>query len=263
MRRSTLALAMSLLVLEAVTVCALPVTRARAQDAYSCIDELRDDEVSHRLAYIVRQLDGGKTRARLWWYAWLGVGVSAMAFSWTFFGMKAGQDREVRDPLFINAFGGTLLTAQTLALPFYAAIAPGRLARMPESTPEERRQKLRRATHLLERSAARARGLSRWPSHLGSAVYALTGGSYLAARYDAPLATTQAFLAPMLIAELRVWTIPFDAVRAFEAYRGFACAPALPDAAPALDEGAPMAPPPAPSVTVVPAPLGLGLRVTF
>ena len=43
-----------------------PPQAAQAQDAFSCIEELSDDEVRYRIRYIQEKMDEGKPQATRW-----------------------------------------------------------------------------------------------------------------------------------------------------------------------------------------------------
>ncbi len=264
MRRTNLRPLVALL-LACASLCAGPLPSARAQDAYSCIDRLSDAEVRHRLAFLERSFETGKRRARMFWYGWGAFGVGAVAFTWTLYGLRRDEGRDDSDPALINAFGSVLLLGQTAILPLWPAFAPQRLARLPERTPEERRAKLRRATRYLERSADRVELLRGIPSHLGAVAFAVGGGTYVAARYDEPLASAQAFIAPIVIAETKILSVPTHAYYDWERYRSFACqVPAAPPSPEDLDLGALEPEEEEPIAwSLVPAPGGLGLRLEF
>ena len=82
-------------------------------------------------------------------------GIASGTYAWVTFAL--GDEREERDPAFINGIGTIGLIAQLSGMNMTPAFAPQRLARMPEATPEQRRDKLVRATRLLSLSAIRQR----------------------------------------------------------------------------------------------------------
>lgn len=246
-----------------VSYAGLRPSVAAAQDAYGCIGRLSDEEVTYRLRYLIGRFDAGKRRARMFWYGWGAFGVGAAAATWTLFALTKNDGRNERDPALISAIGSTLLLVQTGALPLGAAYAPNRLARMADSTPEERVEKLRRATRLLERSARRADSLRGIGGHVGAVAFGLAGGTYMTVRHDEVLATIQAYLAPPAIGELKIYSLPMQAYYDWERYRGFACQ--VPDMRPieveplveARDGERALA------WSIVPAPFGLGVRLGF
>jgi hypothetical protein len=257
-------LALRVIVVCATAFAALPTRHAAAQDPYACIDQLSDEEVSHRLQFLVRRFEAGKRHARMHWYGWTTFSLGAVALTWTLYGLSRDDGHNESDPALVSAIGSVLLVAQQFAFPLVPAFAPQRLARIPESTPEERREKLRLATRYLERSAARLDMLRGISAHAGSMAFAIGTGTFLAVRHDEPLATTQAFLAPPVIAEAKILSLPWHAHYDWENYRAFACqvpemrAPSDPLVfdAPPRDES-PVA------WSIVPAAGGLGLRLDF
>ncbi len=62
-----------------VLTCALasnllaPPRPASAQDAFSCIEELSDDEVRYRIRYIQDKMEDGKPQATRWRYVWMSL----------------------------------------------------------------------------------------------------------------------------------------------------------------------------------------------
>lgn len=238
--------------------------RALAQDAYSCIDRLSDHDVQRRLMFVEASLESGKRRARIWWYGWTTFAVGATAATWGLYGLSRDDPREVRDSALVGALGSSLMLAQLVAFPLVPAFAPQRLARLPERTPEQRREKLRVATRYLERSAVRERRLRGVVAHLGGPLFALGTGTFIAVRHDEPLASLQAFLAPPIIGEARVLTLPRRAILDWRQYRSFACPPsASSPPSPDIDRSAVDETRGARTWSIIPAPGGLGLRLQF
>jgi hypothetical protein len=221
MRRTTLAL---VLLLSVQAALAGPAARvAEAQDATVCADRLSDDEVTYRLRHIERRFEAGKRRARAWWYSWFAFGLASTAATWTLFAW-ADPHTGQRDGAFSNGVGAIALIAQLSGMTMTPAFAPQRLRRLPERTPEERRAKLDEAVRLLRLSAVRQKRLSSVGSHIGPFVWAGVNGTYLAVRYDDWFPTTVAFVAPPIFGELRILTLPTQALRDYEDYRAWACA---------------------------------------
>ncbi len=269
MRRLTTAVSFVLATSLAAAIVGYAPRRASAQDAYACIDRLDDAEVSQRLAYLIRAFDDGAQHARLWWYGTLTFALGAAGLTWTLYGLSRDEGRDEQDPALVSAIGASLLVAQAVALPLPSAFAPQRLRRLPEGSPEERRAKLRRATRELERSAAREDLLRGITAHGGPFAYAIGTGTYLAVKRDNPFAIAQAFLAPPVIGELKIVTLPWNATRAWDRYRSFACQvptyrPPAEESLDAIssagdgDRDARRA-----EWSLVPAGAGLGLRVAF
>ena len=84
----------------AVLVCTLaftlwaPPQAANAQDAFSCIEELSDDEVRYRIRYIEDKLQDGKKHATRWRYTWMSLWLAAGG-GMTYAAVKAGRDEQL------------------------------------------------------------------------------------------------------------------------------------------------------------------------
>ncbi|MFW2387999.1 MAG: hypothetical protein ACN4G0_06670, partial [Polyangiales bacterium] len=85
-----------------VLTCALafsvltPPRAANAQDAYSCIEELSDDEVRYRIRYIEGKLDDNKKQATRWRYTWMGLWLAGGA-GMTYAAINAANDHNNPD----------------------------------------------------------------------------------------------------------------------------------------------------------------------
>lgn len=200
----------------------------RAQDAYSCIDALTDQEVTYRLRSIEAHIAHHKQYSKLWWWGWLTVIGSAGLAYWTAFGVipHEGDDHDYRmrrERLFINAAGATLLTTQLSVFAMTSAHSHRKLRKLPDGTPEERRVKLREATKLLERAAKRQSiGISP-TAHVGGPVWAIGTGTYLAVRDHPTFFVASAYLMPLVISEARILTQPRASIYEWERYRAMAC----------------------------------------
>lgn len=199
---------------------------ALAQDAFSCIEELSDDEVKYRIREIEGDLRDGKTHAAAWRYTWmtifLGLGGGA-----TYLAIDAAQDNEQWDK-----FGYAYLAAGFYFSGLVHAVLPApdvwgakRIGRKDESTEEARRAKLLYATETLQK-ANDTQGLLGGPLGLvGATVFGVVGGSVKAAQWTGRTKglTAGMFVVPPVLAGLAGATAPREAVSAWEAYRGIAC----------------------------------------
>lgn len=139
-----------------------------------------DEEVKARLGFIQTALESGQGRARAWKYGWLGGYSAASAVQ---LGLAIGNASDIKpvDDTLDDSVNDDRKSAQdmlvggsTTALgfigllidPFTPASASGRLRSLPESTPEERRVKLREAEDLLRRCARREEDGRSLMSHL-------------------------------------------------------------------------------------------------
>jgi hypothetical protein len=233
----------------ATLLTALPT--ARAQDAYGCIEDMSDAQVADRLRFIERSFARTERRGRAWY--------------WTFWSMMAGivvgesiiasQERsEVgRVDAALGAAGASFVLLTLTTQPFLGAFGTRRLNRRPEATPAQRREKLRYATHLLERSALQERLLTSWFAHGSAWVYSVVVGTLMLRRYHAPWRAALGYFGGVFITEPRLLSQPMAQVRDFERYRGGACS--APYVAP--DNG------PRYELSLSSSPGGLGLSLSF
>lgn len=167
-------------ILTALVMLALILAPAHAQQT----GVPSDNEVRARLGFIQTALDSGQGRARTWQYGWLGGYSAATAVQW---GLAIANAKDIKpiDDSLTDSVKSDRMFAQdmlvggaTTALgvvgflidPFIPASAPGRLRSLPESTPQERRTKLREAEDLLRQCARReeaGRGLMTHLLNLG------------------------------------------------------------------------------------------------
>jgi hypothetical protein len=250
-------------VLFAVIASGVSGTTARAQDPSGCVNELTDDEVRVRLDWLDGRFQSGKRRARLWWYGQMVLWLGVATFQTT---MTLTSDEPVL-PNAIASTGAWLSFVQVTAIPHVAAFAPQRFRRHADTTPEERREKLRYGLDLLERAADR-QALGRGPmAHLPVFLWSGGFGTYFSVKYRDWWLSTRMIAGGLLLSEFRILSTPQAAVRAWEEARGMMCGaryvpraddyPELQDLAPGTDAL------PEPEVALGPSPGGLGLHVRW
>jgi len=243
------AFALSLALLVAAAMSTGP-SRARAQDAYRCIDELSDAQVSERLGFIERSFARTERRGRAWywgfWTLMLGIAVGETVIA-------VRDDTEAgRVDAALGAAGATFVLTALTTQPFLGAFGTRRLGRHAARTPEERRAKLRYATDLLERSSDQEQFLTSWFAHASAWAYGAVVGSLMLVRYDDPWRATLGYISGLFITEPRLLSQPQQQVRDWERYRGDTCS-------------APYVRPPEPPIelSLRSAPGGLGLALSF
>lgn len=230
-------LAAILVPIVALSVAAPP--QARAQDAYSCIDELSDDEVRYRIRYITDKLEDGKKHATRWRYTWMGLWLAGGA-GMTYAAVRASKDAsgclpgetQCRDRNEANKFGWAYLAAGAYFAGLLNAVipAPGvwgakRIRKQDSSTELARREQLRYATDTLKKANgvqsfnAGAMGVA------GSLIYGVVGGTVKATQWTGQTRglTAAMYLGPPIVTGLQTATAPREGVEAWEAYRGIAC----------------------------------------
>ncbi len=217
----------------------LPPKAVTAQDAFSCIDELDDDQVRYRIRYIEEKLDAGKKHATRWRYTWMGLWLAAGG-GMTYAAVKASHDekgcdpmdRSCRDENQADKFGWAYLASGAYFVGLTHAFIPApdvwgakRIRKQDDSTEEARRAKLRYATDTLKKAngvqglASGALGVA------GGLIYGVVGGTIKATQWTGYTRglTAALYLGPPIVMGLQTATAPKEAVQAYEAYRGIAC----------------------------------------
>ena len=203
-----------------------PPRAANAQDAFSCIEELTDDEVRYRIRYIEGKMKDAKPQATRWRYVWMSLWLAGGG-GMTYAAVKAARDSN--DP---DKFGWAYLAGGAYFFGLMHAIVPApdvwgakRIRRMDDSTEDARRAKLLYATETLKKSSGvqelmgGALGLS------ASLIYGVVGGTIKATQWTGASRglTAAIYVAPPLLLGVQTATAPKGSVEAYEAYRGIAC----------------------------------------
>ena len=204
----------------------VPPTPAKAQDAFSCIEELSDDEVRYRIRYIEDKMQDGKTHAARWRYSWMGFWLAAGGVM-TWAAVDAGRDGRSWDRFgWAYLAGGSFFFGVMLAaVPAPDVWGPKRIRRQDESTEEARRAKLQYATETLKK-ASTVQSFNGGAFGVGaSLIYGVVGGTIKATQWTGLSRglTAAMYVAPPLLMGLQTATAPRESVQAYEAYRGIAC----------------------------------------
>lgn len=220
-RALTCALAFSVL----FSILATP-RAVQAQDAFSCIEELSDDEVSYRIRYIQEKMDDSKPHATRWRYIWMSLWLAGGA-GMTYAAVNAARD--ANDP---DKFGWAYLAGGAYFFGLTHAILPApdvwgakRIRKMDDSTEEARRAKLRYATQTLK-NASDVQELMGGALGVGAAlIYGVVGGTIKATSWTGSSRglTAALYVAPPLLLGIQTATASRGSVAAYEAYRGIAC----------------------------------------
>jgi hypothetical protein len=203
-----------------------PPQAAQAQDAFSCIEELSDDEVRYRIRYIQEKMDDGKPQATRWRYIWMSLWLAGGG-GMTYAAVNAARDDN--DP---DKFGWAYLAGGAYFFGLMHAVLPApdvwgakRIRKMDESTEEARRAKLLYATETLK-NASGAQELMGGALGVGGAlIYGVVGGTIKATSWTGSSRglTAALYVAPPVLMGLQTATAPRGSVAAYEAYRGIAC----------------------------------------
>ena len=232
--------------------------------APSCVDRLDDRAVAERVDWIVAHLQRGAPRAKAWRYGWL-AGMGAIAIYQSVVAARV-HSAGSRFANIAGASGAGVLVVAAAALPAPEVWGARRIRRKPHATPEARRAQLRYAEEVLADAARiQRKGRSYLPYAWGLA-FAVTMGTTLQARYGHTRSALTMYLGGPAITVARVLTQPTHAIRAYDRYQGRYCEGqyVVPARAPRVDRvptvGATAR---RTTVSVTPAPGGLGLRVRF
>lgn len=203
-----------------------PPRTASAQDAFSCIEELSDDEVRYRIRYIEGKLQDGKKQATRWRYTWMSLWFAGGA------GMTWAAIDNARDGDAADKFGWAYLAAGSYFMGLTHAILPAadvwgakRIRRQDDGTEEARRAKLRYATETLKKASG-VQELSGGALAIGGMlIYGIVGGTIKATQWKGHTRglTAAMYVAPPILAGLQTATAPKAASQAYESYRGIAC----------------------------------------
>lgn len=232
-------------------------SRAQAQDAHGCVDELDDDEVTRRTQAITREFREHRRHARLFRFGWTSVFAVFATAEFAILGPRA--EGAQRWNAYISGVGAASALVQMIALPMPEVWAVRRIERMPSDTAEQRRTQLRYALRQLE-SAANADRIIHSPlSHALAGVWSLGWGTLLSVKFDDPIVAAMSFLGGPVMNEIRIFTAPNWATHAWVRTRAGFCWDRYVDDSPRetyWDE-------PETALTLAPTFGGLSLHLTF
>jgi len=217
--------------LAAVLVCALALTlwapsKADAQDAFSCIEELSDDEVRYRIRYIEDKLQDGKKHATRWRYTWMSLWLAGGA-GMTYAAVKNARDNDQADKFgwAYLAAGSYFIATTHMFMPAPDVWGAKRIRRKDDGSAEARRAKLLYATQTLKKaSGVQSMGAGALPV-VGGLVFGVVGGTVKATQWTGHTRglTAGMYIGPPLLLGLQTATAPTEGMKAYEAYRGIAC----------------------------------------
>jgi hypothetical protein len=215
----------------AVLVCTLAFalwapTKAYAQDAFSCIEELSDDEVLYRIRYIEDKLEDGKKHATSWRYTWMSLWLAGGA-GMTYAAVKNGRDGDQADKFgwAYLAAGSYFIATTHMFLPAADVWGAKRIRRMDDGSAEALRAKLLYATNTLKKASGVQSMSAGALGVVGGLVFGVVGGTVKATQWTGQSRglTAGMYIGPPLLLGLQTATAPTEAMKAYEAYRGIAC----------------------------------------
>jgi hypothetical protein len=188
---------------------------ARAQET-----ALSDEQVKARLTFVADALSAGQPRAKTWWYGWI-AGYSAGAVT---MGVLAATnwkepDRGFAQDMLVGSATFALGVAGLLIDPFVPATAARKLRPLPEATPVERLEKLRRAEELLRQCARREKDGRSLKTHLMNAGVNAAAGVVTAAAFKRPWTDGLfTFATGEAVSLLNIFSQPMRATRDLKRY---------------------------------------------
>lgn len=178
---------------------------------------MTDAEVTGRLAYIQRALDGGRHAADLWTYGWIGGYSAATAAQLAVY--NSSDDEKQRQNMLVGAWTTGVGAIGTLVFPVEAGRFAARLRAVPAETPEARRAKLATAEGYLRKAAAQEALGRSWQAHVLSGAVNLAAGLVIWKHYDRPSSDgLSTFVIGQAISEAQIFTQPTRAIRDLRDY---------------------------------------------
>jgi hypothetical protein len=202
------------------------VEAARAGES-GHFEQLNDDEVSALLQFTAQSLAKQRLGASLWYTGWaafniVNVGIGA----WKIATVPTHLES---DTWLMSTIGAGLFLLGAAIMPQPGLYASLRMQRLPEATPRQRREKLRKGLLLLERAAIGEDRNSNLTAHLGGLVFALFSTGYIyfhnphSDRSKLWLAAGLQLGASIVGAEATLWSVPRKARRDLALIKGRAC----------------------------------------
>jgi hypothetical protein len=202
----------------------LVILLANLSVAYAQEAALSDEQVKARLAFITGALDAGQPGAKRWWYGWI-AGYSAGAVT---MGVLAATnwnepvpepDRSFAQDMLVGSATFALGVAGLLIDPFVPATAARKLQPLPEATPMERVEKLRRAEEILRQCARREKDGRGLKTHLMNVGVNAAAGVVTAAAFKRPWTDGLiTFATGEAVSLLNIFSQPMRATRDLKKY---------------------------------------------
>jgi len=196
----------ALVALAGALVCWASAARAEPSDA----------EVRERLTFIERRLRAATPAANQWSYGWFAT-FSVLAVGQVAVGLGT-TDPGLRADMAVGAVSSSVGALPFALFPFAPRFAAAKLARLPEQTPEQRKEKLRVAEHLL-RTASDAEVLGHgWVPQIAGVGVAVAWGLVLGIGYKRVRSGIVNTVIGIGIAETQIFTQPTAAIDDWSAY---------------------------------------------
>jgi hypothetical protein len=180
-------------------------------------NDISDTIVRERIQCIQNILEKGKKNANTWWYGWF-VGYSAATVGQGVVYFKSKVLNTQQD-MALGAANSLLGAAGQLIAPLNPGKQAKSLANIPESTPEERIQKLSYAEDLLKETAKTEKRGKSWQTHALYCSVNLSCGLITWLGFDRSVwEGVGNFALNTAITEIQIWTQPTQTLKDYQWY---------------------------------------------
>jgi len=169
--------------------------------------------IKERIDFIQASFDKGQPRAKLWLYTWLAINGAATGIQ-TYQAISSSQNRAFN---IVGASQAFLGLAVMTVYPLHACSSGDDLRKLPESTPDEQKNKLDKAESWLERNYKQEKLGRSWLSHLGVLAVSMIGAG-IVYHYDGSKNGLISALSNVAGGELLIWTQPTRSVKDYNNY---------------------------------------------
>ncbi len=185
-----------------------------------------DGTAGDRIQYIQQALDAGTGAATLWWDGWVAFYSGATAVSLT--AALTTNSKVLQVTGGISAAESLIGLGGMLIFPFRARTAAEALRNMPDSTPEEKAQKLAAAENYLRQSSDAEIAGKAWVQHLLGVLVNAAGAGVAWSVYGSRIRqgggtpwqqALELFVIGTGVSELQIWTEPTRAISDEKNYR--------------------------------------------
>ena len=213
----------------------LDASHAQSQDAYTCIEDLTEDELDYRIEMIQTGFEEGQNKAAAWRFGWMTA--IAGATSLNAYNLVSKESPRAERFFEWGLIGASAFEVLRLAIiPMPDVWGAKRIRKKAGKTLEEKRAKLRYATKTLEKSA-KIQEYIQGNTAGGAIIYGVVMGSVYVAKFNdeygalpqrhervlARLRAAGLYLLPAAIGIGETITAPMHSSLNWENYRGVAC----------------------------------------
>jgi hypothetical protein len=186
-------------------------------DGHSSDIQLTEQEVHDRIKWIESRFRQGDMHAKTWQYGWTtAFSASILRRSYT---LGTGDNSDERFDAGVGILTSSSGLLSVLLKPLPSAHASSTLFAMPEATPEQRLQKLRKAEQLLEESAMEIERRRGWKIQGVFLLEQLLAGLAIGIADDRPEDGLKFAGMGLLASELFTFTTPTQSVNDWNTYR--------------------------------------------